>query len=290
MKSSDLYTEPLSSTPNPGPGTVWKIIWTTIKFIFTEKPGQIMFSGLILLMLWGYHGNLEILWKLWPSLANTCGDTGGGPEGKILPWIPWDREIISFLGGSFIVVLIPILIIKFYFKEPLSEYGLAFPEKGKRRLSWMIFFVFLIVLLPMFVVASKDSGMRSLYPLYRGFNEHTNGWTFLVYQLTYFPFFLVIEFIFRGYFLFGLANNGFNYKDKNGEMKVFYIGRYAILIGMLSYTAWHLGKPMAELWGTPIWGLAAGACTYAVRSIWPLLMVHWLLNVFLDYMIVYHPF
>src|ERR1022692_4504569 len=256
MKSRDLFAENLSSKPNSGPKTVWEIIRTTLKFIFSEKPGQIMFSGILLLMLWGYHGNLQLLWKLLPSLANSCGDLGPGPEGKLLPWIPWDREFISFFGGAFLLVLIPVLIIKFYFKEPLSEYGLSFPPKEKRRLSWMIFFTLLIVLIPVFIFASKDQAMRDLYPLYRGFTKDTHVGTFLIYELTYFPFFLVIEFIFRGYFLFGLANNGFNYKDKNGENQVFYIGRYAILIGMLSYTAWHLGKPLSELWGTPIWGLA----------------------------------
>jgi len=36
---------------------------------------------------------------------------------------------------------------------------------------------------------------------------------------------------------------------------VFYFGRYALMIQMLSYTAWHLGKPLPELWGTVVWGL-----------------------------------
>lgn len=34
-------------------------------------------------------------------------------------------------------------------------------------------------------------------------------------------------------------------------------GYYAILISMLSYTAWHLGKPSLELFSTLIWGRAA---------------------------------
>ena len=55
---------------------------------------------------------------------------------------------------------------------------------------------------------------------------------------------------------------------------------------MLSYTAWHLGKPLPELWGTVIWGLAAGATAYAIRSLWPIILAHWLLNVFLDIFIL----
>ena len=42
------------------------------------------------------------------------------------------------------------------------------------------------------------------------------------------------------------------------------------------------GKPVPELFGTLIWGLAAGASAYAVRSIWPVVMANWLLNVISD--------
>ena len=40
-------------------------------------------------------------------------------------------------------------------------------------------------------------------------------------------------------------------------------GYYAILLSMLSYTAWHLGKPLPELWGTLVWGLVAGTIVLA---------------------------
>ena len=66
----------------------------------------------------------------------------------------------------------------------------------------------------------------------------------------------------------------------------FFFGRYALLIQMLSYTAWHLGKPLPELWGTLIWGLVAGAVAYTTRSLWLVIAAHWLLNVMLDAVIV----
>ena len=62
-------------------------------------------------------------------------------------------------------------------------------------------------------------------------------------------------------------------------------GYYAIFISMLSYTAWHLGKPIPELWGTLVWGLATGTVALATRTIWHIVLVHWLLNVFMDWAI-----
>jgi hypothetical protein len=120
--------------------------------------------------------------------------------------------------------------------------------------------------LPAFFIATRNADMRATYPFYRPF---TSLLDFALYELTYLPFFLAIEFIFRGYLLFGLA-------------KIDKFGKYALLIQMLSYTAWHLGKPLPELWGTLLWGLAAGVLAFMVQSIWPVVLSHWLLNVFFD--------
>jgi hypothetical protein len=60
---------------------------------------------------------------------------------------------------------------------------------------------------------------------------------------------------------------------------------FRILIPMLAYTAWHLGKPLPELWGTLVWGLVVSAIVLAIRSIWPIVAVHWLLNVWMDLVI-----
>ena len=63
-------------------------------------------------------------------------------------------------------------------------------------------------------------------------------------------------------------------------------GFYAILIQMLSYTAWHLPKPFPELIGTPLRGFAVAAVTLRVGSVWYVFLAHWLLNIFLDTMIL----
>jgi hypothetical protein len=55
---------------------------------------------------------------------------------------------------------------------------------------------------------------------------------------------------------------------------------------MLSYTAWHLPKPTAERVGTPIWGFATAAVTLRVGSVWYVFAGHWLLNIFLDILIL----
>jgi len=266
--------------------TVFKLIWVSIRQFFVERPGQIIGSAFILLMVWGTHGKMELLGFVWPDWRGPGSDPGTRPN--LIGGIPWDHELISYCAGAVILVGIPVLLIKYGLKDRLANYGLGLPPRGKRALAFLAFLALTLLSLPAFYLGTFDPGMRHLYPLY---GEFSGPWAFVLYELSYLPFFLAIEFIFRGYLLFGLAGvRDLEISGTGGGFPgKFYFHRYALLIQMLSYTAWHLGKPIPELWGTLVWGLAAGALAYAVRSIWPVVLSHWLLNVFMD-AVISRPF
>ncbi len=264
--------------------TVVRVIWLSIRSFFRERPGQIITSTFILIMAWGTHGRLELLGYIWPDWRGPGQALGIRPS--LIPGIPWDNELISFVAGAALLVLIPILLIKFVYRQPLALYGLGFPPRSRWKLAAQSFLFVTVVSLPFFWFGSRLSEMRATYPLYRPFDSTIS---FIGYELSYLLFFIAIEFIFRGYLLFGLA--GVQDTDiapaapDTGTPGPFYFGKYALLIQMLSYTAWHLGKPALELWGTLVWGLTAGATAYTVRSIWPIVLSHWLLNVFIDLLV-----
>jgi hypothetical protein len=203
-----------------------------------------------------------------------------GSRPSLIPGIPWDNELISFVAGFLLLVLVPIALIKFVYKQPLRAFGLGLPPPGKRKLAVQGFLLLTLPSLVGFFFAAQNPALTEVYPFFRPFSSVGQ---FLVYELVYLLFFVAIEFMFRGYLLFGLAGvRDTDVGDRGGVPGVYYFGRYALMIQMLSYTAWHLGKPLPELWGTIVWGLAAGAVAYAVRSIWPVTLSHWLLNVVLD--------
>ena len=266
--------------------TVLKLAWQAIRAFPFERTGQIIGSAFILLMLWGYHGNFELLKLILPDWRGPGVDIGHRPA--LIPGVPWDNELISFWGGAVLLVVIPMLLIKFVYKQNLADYGLGLPPPGRRKLALQTFLTLVAISLPAFLIATHNADMRATYPFYRPFSGVGE---FALYELSYLPFFIAIEFIFRGYLLFGLAG----IRDREiqspqsdpGVPGAFYFGKYALLIQMLSYTAWHLGKPLPELWGTLLWGLAAGVLAYTVRSIWPVVLAHWLLNVFLDALVAF---
>lgn len=260
--------------------TVVRVIWYSIRSFFVERPGQIIGSTFILIMAWGTHGRLELLGYLWPDWRGPGVDVGSRPS--LIPGVPWDNELISFFVGALLLVGIPVLLIRYVFNQPLARYGLALPPRNRWRMGVQTFLFVTAVSLPFFWIGSQLDDMRRLYPLYRPFD---NTGQFVLYELSYLPFFIAIEFIFRGYLLFGLAGVQDVEVEDTGVAGPFFFGRYALLIQMLSYTAWHLGKPALELWGTLVWGLTAGATAYMIRSIWPIVLSHWLLNVFIDALI-----
>jgi hypothetical protein len=204
----------------------------------------------------------------------------------VIPGLPWDQEWISFFAGALLVVGFPALLIRFVLHQRLRDYGLGPPPRDRRRLTVISALVLFVVSAPAFWIGAHNADMRATYPFFRDF--HGTG-QFALYELGYLPFFVAIEFIFRGYLLFGL----FQLHDRDAPAGVggargpLVFGYYAILVSMLSYTAWHLGKPLPELWGTLVWGVAAGTVALATRTIWGIVAVHWLLNVFLLDLVVW---
>jgi uncharacterized protein len=242
---------------------LWRILRQAYDHLRTNEALLIL-SVFVLLIVWGPKG--EPLFTPW--LKN---------------WIdaqPLDAgfrlQLLSFASGVVLLVCIPILIIRFGFKQPLSKFGLG---RGNSELGLKVMLLAFAIGIPLYFAASRLPVMWDEYPLlYRGLttNEIVQRFTwsqFVVYELLYFAFFLVIEFSFRGYMLFGLESR---------------FGAHTILIQMLPYTIWHLSKPVPELLGTPLWGLVTGALGLRVRSVWYIVTAHWVLNVFLDTMILIH--
>jgi hypothetical protein len=264
---------------NPNFRTLLTLVWNTVVRLFRDPAGIIIGSAFLVLMLWGTHGNLELLDLVWGGWDGPGSDPD--QRSTILPGIPWDQEWVSFWAGVVLVVGIPCLLIKLVFKQRLRDYGLGLPPRGRRKLAVLSALALFGISLPAFFAGAQNPGMQDVYPFFKDFDSDGD---FFVYELGYLGFFVAIEFIFRGYLLFGL----FGIRDRDappgvvGERGPLVFGYYAILISMLSYTAWHLGKPLPELWGTLIWGILAGTIALATRTILPIILVHWLLNVFMD--------
>jgi len=241
---------------------VFAIVGDTFTHLKTRE-GVILMSTLVGVVIWGPKGTpiFSSLFQGW--LTQVPAET------------LWRTQLLSFITGATLLVAAPIVLIRTVLHEPLGDFGLG---PGHFKLGSALTLVLIAVSIPLFWVGSSSDAMRCEYPmLYRGLDADTRRqvftWgSFVLYEGVYAVFFLTIEFIFRGYLLFGLSRR---------------FGTYSVLFQMLSYTAWHLVKPLPELSGTLLWGFATAAVTLRARSIWYVFAAHYLLNIFLDCMILH---
>ncbi|MBN2102447.1 CPBP family intramembrane metalloprotease [bacterium] len=261
---------------------IWAIIWTTVKKL-TDKAAIILWSSFLMLLLWGFHGNMEVIRQFF----------GSSWIRKVTFGLGWGEQLVSYVAGFFLVVVIPCIIIKVWFKSNLREYGLGWPNRKNRHKAWVAFSTLLIFTSIFVISSSVDKGMQKEYPLFQKWNADgtlaytiSHGWEFLIYELIYLFFFITIEFAFRGYLLFGLYSIQIkSVRSTERHWPLFRFGLYSILIQMLAYTTWHYGKPVPEIVGTVFWGVGVAAIALRIRSLWPIIIAHWLYNVFLDFII-----
>src|SRR5687767_13117812 len=173
--------------------TLVKLVYNSLARFFHDPIAMIIGSAFFTLMLWGQHGELELLGKLWPGWLGPGSDPA--QRDTVIPGIPWDQEWVSFLAGVVLVVGLPAVLITKVFRQRLRDYGLGPPPPGRRRLAALSGVALLAVSAPAFWIGAHDADMRATYPLFRDFGSDLE---FAVYELGYLAFFVAIEFIFRG--------------------------------------------------------------------------------------------
>lgn len=163
------------------------------------------------------------------------------------PNVELAENFFWFTGDFIIYFVLPVLIINFIIKEPLSNFGLTL---GDYKTGLKFTFLFLLVMLPILWIASASEEFVKHYPLV---SSAKYSWmTFFLYQSALLIFIIAWEFIFRGFILFGLKNK---------------FGYYAVFVQMIPFVMLHNGKPIAETFGAILGGLALGVLAYRTSSI-----------------------
>ncbi len=151
-----------------------------------------------------------------------------------------------FASDTVVLLIIPILIIKFFFKEKIYNYGINFKNF---HTGFLLFISSAFIILPLTYVISTMPEFRNYYPMFSGFNQNIK--TFLLYESFFLLFLFAWEFIWRGFMLFGLESK---------------FGWYSIFIQMIPFVILHNGKPILETFGAIVGGVFLGALALSTRS------------------------
>ncbi|MDR1924096.1 MAG: CPBP family intramembrane metalloprotease [Planctomycetaceae bacterium] len=189
---------------------------------------------------------------------------------------------LGFLVGEWKLVsvfiffgLIPMCIVKFVFRERLSDYGLRIGEVVRTVRSFCIAFPFILF----FAYAAAGSGLfEEVYPFNESLRRCNSAGmvskkVFVCHAILYAGYYFGWEFMFRGFVQHGLS-------------PTCGIGT-AILIQTIPSAMLHFGHPTGEVLGSICAGLAWGYLAYRSRSILSGLAQHTILGVVLDWKLIY---
>jgi membrane protease YdiL (CAAX protease family) len=155
----------------------------------------------------------------------------------------------TYLTKLIYYVLIPLLIIKYIFRQPLSNFGV---QIGNWRLGLIIFVTYMIGIILITPYAEKQ-GLLEYYK--RENSEQREKWR------NYDPISLMAwEFLWRGYGIFGLMQ--------------FYSPLIANLLQVIPFTLMHYGKPTIEFWSCLPIGLIFGQIAIKTQSFLYMGLIH----------------
>ncbi len=176
--------------------------------------------------------------------------------------------------GAFILFgLIPLGIVKFVFRQKLSDYGLCV---GDRRKTLRSFLIMVPVMIAVAVATGFNPNFYDVYPFnpaLRPQNAHVSVSIFVVNAVLYLGYYFGWEFLFRGFLQHGL-------KDSCGWGN-------AVLIQTMASTMLHFGHPPGEVFGSVLAGIFWGLLAVRTGSILSGFLQHSLLGIVLDAVLMY---
>ena len=180
-------------------------------------------------------------------------------------WFSLATAISAFL----LMFLLPSFLIKYAFKEKLSDFGLNIPNiKETLKLSLTI----LLIFLPIIFFLSGQKSFEDYYFI----NGQLNIFFLLTSAFASLFYYFSEEFLFRGFLFFGLWN----------RLKI-----HSFWIISLLFSFLHLSKAKGEFIFAFFFSLAACYLSLKTKSFIPAVLVHFILALTLNILVYYlHTF
>jgi membrane protease YdiL (CAAX protease family) len=147
--------------------------------------------------------------------------------------------------------IIPASVVKFVFREHLSDYGLKVRGIFK---AWPLYVGMLAVMVPIIWLVSFSPRFLLTYPMYGAAKGDVLPWeSYLYFELVYALQFCTLEFFFRGFMVHGTKHR---------------FGVGSVFVMTVPYCMIHFQKPLPECLASIVAGIALGLVSLKTRSIW----------------------
>lgn len=228
-----------------------------------KKVTMVFISAAVLLVLSEYYDSTQEITALLSGIFGTHIADKYAQLTLIDNDFSFQYLISWGLNCVIVFLLLPAAVVKFIFKENLSDYGFRVQGIGKHK--WM-YVLLILFMLPLVFMVSKTPVFLNRYPFYH-ISSKAQLPRFAVWEIIYILQFISIEFFFRGFLLHGVKHR---------------FGYYSILFAVLPYCMIHFGKPMSETLGAIVAGCVLGFLSLNTNSILLGIWVHVTVAVTMD--------
>jgi len=164
----------------------------------------------------------------------------------------WLSSLVYFLA-------LPVLTIVVLLRRNPLDFGLHW---GHYRIWGFHVALVMVIGLPILYATSHIDSLHRYYTM--------TDFNWVIYSLETIAQLLALEFLLRGYMLFGL-------KERFHEGGIF--------IQMVPFVLLHLGKPGIETISTIVTGIYFAYVAYRGNSFWPAFIIHLVINIFFVYLV-----
>jgi len=218
------------------------------------RPVGLALLSALLLTLYSYHGSFG---AMPAGFARVVGDWTGIRDNQ------FHQHNWAHLTALLLLFVIPAWAASVSPGLSLRELGLGVKGAGREFLvvlgMWAAF-------VPVIWLASTTDSFLRTYPRLKAATHDPK--MYFLYEGLYFVKWIAWEFFFRGFMLFGLR------KD---------FGDKAALLSTLPFVIMHFGKPEAEMLGAILAGMILCAIALRSKSIWPGVLLHWMVASTMDF-------
>lgn len=180
-----------------------------------------------------------------------------------IPHRRFHQHLWSHLTAVVLLMLVPLVMC--FWLEGWTPRDLGLGVRGSGRETLIVLGLWAVMIPVVYLVHDSESFART-YPRFAPAAHDLR--LFLLYEGFYLVKWIAWEFFFRGFMLFGFG------KD--------FLHR-SVLISTIPFTIMHFGKPEAETAGALFAGLVLCYLALKSKSIWPGVLLHWLVASTMDF-------
>ncbi len=210
----------------------------------------ILFLSIPIITTTSYYLNLN-------NYYNFFHDTTYSYEEKLL-----FNSILTYGVDIFLYFIIPALIIRIVFKKKLSLFGF---QVGDKKCGLIFSLLAIVAMAIPILIFANQRDFQNYYPQIE--IVYKDLLYFFIYFFALLLYVFSWEFLWRGYFLFGLEKK---------------FGVYAIFIQLIPFVLMHNGKPFAETVGAIIGGIVLAVVAIRTRSVFYGVIIHFIIIYLMD--------